>query len=191
MSVKAGGRSGRRKLVALTAVFVVPLLLAFSSYYWSWPFSPAPDSRGELLTPIKPLPEFAGVGRAGERFTLDDLRGRWWLLVAGDGDCKLHCAADLFKARQVRRALGRERTRVRTAYVSGAHKAGERLNAVLGRHADMRLVLAAGDLAARMPRHGVYIVDPNGNLVLYYAHGAAAGDIKRDLHRLLKASRIG
>lgn len=176
----------------MIGAFAGPLLLAFSSYHWSWPFSASPDSRGELLSPVEPLPAFTGTTRNGERFTLDDMHGRWWLLVAGGADdCDLHCAADLFKVRQVRRAVGRERVRVRTAYVSTARVAGERLAEVMRRHPETRLLLSADGLAERLARHGIYLVDPHGNLVLYYAQGSASKDVRRDLYRLLKASRIG
>ena len=185
----------RYKLIALLTLFATPLLLAVSAYFWSWPFSPVPDSRGELLAPVAPLEAFSATettqsrARGRVQFTNDDMQGYWWLLVTDDDQCGLHCEANLFKVRQVRHAVGRESARVQTAYVGEA--SSERLQAVLQRHPQTRLILGARALTARLARRGVYIVDPNGNLVLYYERGAAAKDIKHDLRRLLKVSRIG
>lgn len=175
----------------MAAAFAGPLLLAVSTYYWSWPFSPTSASRGELLMPVETLPVFAAKTRDGVPFTANEMAGRWWLLVVGDGRCDLYCAADLFKARQVRLALGRERARVKTAYVNTDDRVEQSLNVVLSRHPTTQQIFADTALADRLGRHGVYIVDPNVNLILYYGHGAAAKDIKRDLRHLLKASRIG
>jgi protein SCO1/2 len=43
----------------------------------------APLASGTLLTPARPLPEFAFVDHAGQPFGPDRLRGRWSLLFFG------------------------------------------------------------------------------------------------------------
>ena len=194
--MNATERQSRLKLVSLLVLFALPVLLAVSSYYWSWPFSPtAGASHGELLLPTKPLPQFSGIlnegASEGETFTTDTMLGSWWLVVLGDGRCDLHCAADLFKVRQARLAIGRERTRVKTLYVSDVRAADASLKKVLLRHPETHILMGNSTLAHFMSRHGIYVVDPNGNLVLRYDDTATTKEIKSDLHRLLKVSRIG
>ncbi len=64
----------------------------------------------------------------------------------------------------------------------------------------VRATAAAAPLLARLPRAGgvdplhaarVYLVDPNGNLMMYYAPGAKPKDMLEDLQRLLQLSYIG
>lgn len=184
-------RRARVKFLVLMVLFAAPVLLAASAYYWSWPFSPAADSRGELLMPVRPLANFTAESGASQPLTNDDLHGLWWMLVVGDARCDLFCEADLFKARQVRHAVGRDSARVRTAYVTSADAAEAPLRDVLRRHPETLLILKARELASSLSRRGIYIVDPNGNAVLFYERAAKSKDIRRDLRRLLKVSRIG
>ena len=58
------------------------------------------------------------------------------------------------------------------------------------------LQAAAPALSAKLPATGavsdhIYLVDPLGNLVLRYPRDADPTRIKKDLSRLLRASRIG
>lgn len=123
-------------------------------------------------------------------------RGHWTLLLWGGANCGLDCEAGLFKMRQARLALGRHRTRVRTAYLLAPGEPFEiHPPQLLRRHP--RLAVARLDGEARVVRAlsalapGVYIVDPNGNLMMNYAANATARGITRDLKHLLRTSRIG
>jgi len=123
-------------------------------------------------------------------------RGHWTLLLWGGADCGLDCEAGLFKMRQARLALGRHRTRVRTAYLLAPGEPFQiRPPQLLRRHPRLAVARLDGDarvvraLSALAP--GVYIVDPNGNLMMGYAANATARGITRDMKHLLRASRIG
>lgn len=123
-------------------------------------------------------------------------RGHWTLLLWGGANCGLDCEAGLFKMRQARLALGRHRTRVRTAYLLAPGEPFQiRPPQLLRRHPRLAVARLDGDarvvraLSALAP--GVYIVDPNGNLMMNYAANATARGITRDLKHLLRTSRIG
>lgn len=139
-----------------------------------------------------------GAAAAIGASTLDAgfFRGHWTLLLWGGANCGLDCEAGLFKMRQARLALGRHRTRVRTAYLLAPGEPFEiHPPQLLRRHP--RLAVARLDGEARVVRAlsalapGVYIVDPNGNLMMNYAANATARGITRDLKHLLRTSRIG
>jgi len=140
----------------------------------------------------------AGEADTGAGGALDAgfFRGRWTLLLWGGADCNLDCEAGLFKMRQARLALGRHRARVRTAYLLAPGEPFEiRPPQLLRRHPRLAVARLGGDarvvraLSALAP--GVYIVDPNGNLMMGYAANATARGITRDMKHLLRASRIG
>lgn len=133
---------------------------------------------------------------AADALDIGFFRGHWTLLLWGGADCGLDCEAGLFKMRQARLALGRHRARVRTAYLLAPGEPFEiRPPQLLRRHP--RLAVARLNGGARVVRAlsalapGVYIVDPNGNLMMGYAASATARGITRDLKHLLRTSRIG
>ncbi|MEC7251173.1 MAG: hypothetical protein VXW10_08035, partial [Pseudomonadota bacterium] len=47
------------------------------------------------------------------------------------------------------------------------------------------------EVTNRAMPYGIYIIDPLGNLVFYYATETPPKDILQDLKRLLKVSQIG
>jgi hypothetical protein len=125
-----------------------------------------------------------------------DFAGKWSLLYVGRGDCDESCKEALYRTRQVRRALGKESSRVQRFFIatSGAPDSGflaadhpgllvmteelssrDRVLSSLGAFAD-------GD---------VFIADPRGNVVLRFPAATSMKDMHEDLRLLLKASQIG
>lgn len=209
----------RLKLAALMAAFIGPVLVAVAVYLNPGAWAPPASSHGEIIDPVVVLDEFRAEAAGGTAVGADAggdanantdaaadagtgaldagfFRGHWTLLLWGGADCGLDCEAGLFKMRQARLALGRHRTRVRTAYLLAPGEPFEiRPPQLLRRHPRLAVARLAGDarvaraLSALAP--GVYIVDPNGNLMMNYAANATARGITRDLKHLLRASRIG
>jgi protein SCO1 len=65
----------------------------------------APLASGTLLTPARPLPEFALIDHAGQPFGPDRLRGRWSLLFFGFTSCPDVCPTTLALLAQVEKQL--------------------------------------------------------------------------------------
>lgn len=179
---------GRRTLVLIAAMVLAPVVAAYVAYY----FFP----RGErvnygTLLPTGPAPAIGGTRDDGSPFRLEDLRGRWVLLATSGGDCDAACERKLYATRQARTMQGRDRDRVvRALVLVGDGRPG---SALLAEHPDLVVVRAAGAVPAALPEGArpIYLIDPLGNLVLFYAEDPDIKGIASDLSRLLKASRIG
>ncbi|MBR9883758.1 MAG: hypothetical protein GYB21_08920 [Oceanospirillales bacterium] len=89
--------------------------------------------------------------------------GHWTLLMKNEGHCDPQCEQHLAKLRSVHDALGRESDRVRVKFASPS------------------LVIEAG----------IWVIDPQGNLVLRYSEAQLGEPLLQDLKRLLKVSKIG
>jgi cytochrome oxidase Cu insertion factor (SCO1/SenC/PrrC family) len=182
--------SPRAKLVALAALFAAPIVASVIAYNV---IEPGPTANfGELLLP--PVPVTAQpLGRAGGGgFRFADLSGRWVLVASDTGACPQACREKLETLKLVRLALGRNAARVERVFVVDDL---ERPAAALEDFPGLRVALTPPGLAlppgAGNDRAHVYLVDPNGNVMMRWPAGADRKRMLGDLQRLLKASQIG
>ena len=190
----------RSKLAIIMASFFLPLLIA-------WIFFAHPDlmhnqskNHGKLLQPIKTIDDFSAVNiSSGNNLGLEEITKKWTLLLISDGSCSLDCEANIFKMRQIRASLGKEIPRVRSMLVLlPAAEISENTRQIIGR-GNPPVLAARFDhsfygtdrLFASLQQEHIYIIDPNGNIIIEYADGTASSDIKKDIKNLLKSSRIG
>jgi hypothetical protein len=195
----AHDRRQRRVLIGLALLFFAPLGLSFYLYYGkSW----RPGGRvnaGELIAPARPLPSLAlplaGASETNPQF----LKGKWTLLYVQHGRCDDECRRHLYDTRQVRLALDREMNRVQRVFIGDGDCCDfEELKAA---HPDLMVVRASPadePLLALLPvrtgaenSHRVYLIDPLGNAMMFYAPDVKSKGMLEDMKRLLRLSSIG
>lgn len=202
LPVKNSVWRSRLTLTVLALVFLAPVLGAWWLYSVSDRWRPDTVNHGVLVVPPRPLDLPHGISAPdGSAFPKEYLRGRWTLVYIGDADCEPLCAGNLYKMRQVRLAQGENMNRVQRLFlITGAVSP---LPAVLAQYPQMDVAMlprqgagaflsqfVVGDsLPAKAER--VYLVDPRGNLMMYYAPDAEPKGMLEDLQRLLKISSIG
>jgi cytochrome oxidase Cu insertion factor (SCO1/SenC/PrrC family) len=200
-----GAFSPRQILVLLGVVFVAPILVAWLMYFGAergW-MSGGTTNRGTLIEPPRTLSLPGGmIGAAGQPFPQDFLMGKWTLVYVGDLPCEAVCRETLHSLRQVRLAQGEEMRRVQRLFLTADRMQGE-LAGILADYPDLAVALfsegQAGALASQLDLDGpamqgagrVYLVDPLGNLMMYYPRGADPRGMVKDLERLLKYSQVG
>jgi cytochrome oxidase Cu insertion factor (SCO1/SenC/PrrC family) len=123
------------------------------------------------------------------------LKGKWVLLSVDGGACDEYCQRKLYVLRQLRLTQGKDMERIERAWlVDDDAPTGP---AVLDEYKGTARIPARGSaLLGALPSAGslrdhVYIVDPLGNLIMRYPRDADPNGMKKDLARLLRASRIG
>lgn len=181
---------GRLQFLLIAALFFGPLLFAAWLYYGGDALQPdARANHGALLEPIVNLEDAVpGSAILGSR--------SWRLVYAEDGGCDEPCRKGLYTLRQSRLMLGKEMDRLERVFLHGA----ERPDTLLGAE-EHRGVIALHDTALQavleakrpgsLPAGGYYLIDPHGNLVLYFSPDIEPRDMVDDIKRLLKLSRIG
>lgn len=151
-----------------------------------------------VVTPAESSPgSSTDTDRAKAGVSLADWRGRWLIISIAPAACEEPCATNLYNMRQVRLTTGRDRDRVQRLWLitDGVMPTGELLTSHQG------MVAARADPAVvnklfvaldgnQTPDH-IYLVDPLGNLMMRFPAQADPSRMKKDLIRLLKASRIG
>ncbi len=198
--------NSRQALVLLALLFLMPVLVAYlmhmrAEHGWR----PAgTTNKGTLIQPPLPLDLPAGLISATEKpVSQDFLSGKWTLVYIGDAACGEVCRNRLYQMRQVRLAQGENLRRVQRLFlVTGASDAAD-LKKILADYPDMAAALLSPEQAAAIaPMFSVegismqgadnlYLVDPLGNLMMYYSPDADPRGMIQDLQRLLKYSHTG
>ena len=187
---------GRRKLLIVAAIFLLPVVAAFALYYGQLWRPAGSSSKGELITPARPL-EVAGLRHAdGTPADATVFADKWSLIYIGDGACDADCRTALVFARQTRLALNNEMTRVQRIFLSTGHCCDA---PYLGTEHLGLITLDASSpdaqkFLAQFPTNraqSLFIVDPLGNLMMRHDASHTTKDLLTDLKKLLKLSHIG
>lgn len=137
----------------------------------------------------------ASSGTAGES-SLGRFRGRWIMLTTTtDGRCADDCAQRLYVMRQVRLTTGKDRDRIERVLLLSADAPvptlpeGHEGLQVLRTDAAALASLRAASAPDQTP--GILLIDPLGNLMMRFPANPDASRMKKDLAKLLRASRVG
>ena len=184
-----------RTLALLAGLFLLPLVLAFCTYYGSSWRPPGSVNHGVLVSPPRAMPAASLAPLAGPEAPGALLRGRWSLVYLGGGECGPECARALAVMRDARLALNQDVHRVAPVYLArspccsaeflAAYPALEVRDA---RSADAAALLAA---FPEPDADTLYVVDPLGNLMMRYDARANSRGLLEDLQKLLRLSHIG
>ncbi len=180
-----------------------PVVAACLAYYVFKPAGGAVNS-GVLIEPQRPIPLDLTLWEEKDNKTsqrrLSTLRGKWLMLSVDASACAQNCVKKLYSMRQIRAALGKERTRVMTVWIRTDPAPVPPV--VRQAYRDTRFLIA--DNAARallaqwLPMgvgqiytDAIYLIDPNGNLMMRFPVDLAPNKIRKDVARLLKWSGSG
>lgn len=176
----------RGMLLALAAIFFLPVAVAFALYGNGWRPSGS-TNHGELLQPIRQLPAVAAP-----------LLGKWAMIYVGDGACAEDCRHALWLARQSRVSLNKDMPRIGRAFFATSNCCDRAF--FEKEHEGMQVFDLAEPVAQRalldvLPpgEHAnyLYISDPLGNLVLRFDVRTDPRGLLDDMKKLLKLSSIG
>ena len=190
----------RRILIGVALMFFAPLGLSFYLYYGKDWHPGGRVNAGELIQPARPLPALALPLISGEQRTDPQfLKGKWTFLYVQRGRCDDECRRHLYDTRQVRLALDREMNRVQRVFIGDADCCD--LPELKAAHPDLIVIRSSPEddaLLALLPMregasnsHRVYLIDPLGNAMMFYAPDAKPKGMLEDMKRLLRLSSIG
>jgi hypothetical protein len=188
-------RRNRRKLVLLLVVFLIPPVGAWLAWqYLGTHGVGSTTNTGTLIQPVRPLDATGVLADAG-------VRGRWTYVMFAHGGCEARCMEQLYITRQARLAMNKDIPRVERLLVLDGEPDAALAEHLAKAHEDLHwLVPGEGGGAFRAAFRGegfapdgtrFFLVDPLGNLMMFYADTEAAKGIIRDLQKLLKISQVG
>ena len=192
MNDRTRQRVGRLQLLLVAAVFLGPLIVAAWMYYQGGSLQPqGRTNHGDLLEPIENLANELPDSAIHVLY-----QQSWVLLYAQNTTCDTDCQDALYKLRQSRLMLGKEMDRLTRVFLHGNTPPDTVFLAE--EHAGL-MTIEDGNLTrllnnkkpANLPANGYYLIDPLGNLVMYFRPDLDPSEMVDDIKRLLRLSRIG
>jgi hypothetical protein len=101
--------NGRLRMLMVLLVCAAPVIASYFTYYVV-----RPEGRrnfGDLIEPMRALPDVKVQRLSGETLQLPELKGQWLLISVSGGDCQADCQQQLYLQRQILTGLGKDRAR--------------------------------------------------------------------------------
>jgi hypothetical protein len=189
--------SARLKLLGILLACTLPVMVAYFVFYMVRPQGEA--SFGELITPVRPVPEIFATRLDGASIALPSLKAQWLLVKVDGGACVQDCQKQLTVLRQFRLMLGKDMDRIDWLWlINDQAVVDTKLVELLRRDSATVLRVEPMSLQAWLPAplnkrqaDFIYVVDPMGNTMMRFPSridSAAAAKAKRDMEHLLRAS---
>jgi hypothetical protein len=184
-------KSARKQLLFIATIFFGPLILAAWMYYGGHFAREATSNNGVLLEPFSNLLE-----ELPDSELLRQGQGMWLLLYPNAAVCDELCQDALYTMRQGRLMLGKERDRLVRGFLHGDSLPDKVF--ISNEHQglmttqDVSLIrLLTNKKPIELPDGGYYLVDPLGNLVMYFQPDMNPSEMVDDIKHLLRLSHIG
>jgi cytochrome oxidase Cu insertion factor (SCO1/SenC/PrrC family) len=192
-------------MLLVISLFAAPVVLAWGIFYlFPGLMEGETVNHGTLVSPVRALPAFKTVTGEGKAIDETFLRGKWTFIYLAQGVCDEPCVQQLYNIRQARLTQGKNIDRLqrlmfwKTDGVDAAqqvqlqeHFPGQDLVRLTEVEAAALAAVFRLDEQDPFTARRVYLVDPLGNLMMYYDMDDDPRGIVKDLQRLLKYSGLG
>lgn len=193
--------SPRTSLVLIAALFLLPLLLAWFMYSGANEYKPSSTRNfGQLVEPPLPLAWEDTILIPGviesESGAVQTFSDHWVILYVVPDPCLESCFQEVSALRQIHRASGRHQARIRIALLMRALNPDKLETSLRNIYAKFYLISdLSGTLGITLEQAAggegsTYLIDPLGNIMMYYEAGADPNHLKVDLKRLLTWSKL-
>ncbi|VAW60065.1 hypothetical protein MNBD_GAMMA08-2882 [hydrothermal vent metagenome] len=180
----------------LVASFIVPIILAYAYFFLG--DKPAVKSNGDLIIPIVDIHTLNITDKSGNTLTEEQLTPHWQMIYFVGSSCGTDCQNSLYNMRQINIGMGKYQDRVNHAIVHLAEPDNalsqliEKEHKVAGRfYTKAENINALSKLEVDVNNmQSIYLVDPLGNIMMYFPKDIKPKLIKKDINKLLKISRL-
>jgi hypothetical protein len=175
----------RWMLLGVTALFVVPILIALTLNLAGWR-PQGTKAYGTLIDPPRSIDNAAVTLAGGEKFAWRDSQWHWTLIALPGTNCMQKCQAALADLLRMRATLGRNAERVRVLYLGPTLPADVAATLVPLQQGNddsgtFTALRAKGDDTLALA-----LVDPGAYLMMRYDEGYDVAGVRRDLPKVVK-----
>lgn len=189
----------RAIIVGLILLFFMPILVSwYLVFFTDYKPGGGGTEHGSLINPPRKIADLQLLDPlTGE---MHKLYGFWNMFAVIDGDCDQGCINDLYRMRQIRLAAGNEALRVqRVVYFSNASVV-DNAKELFGEYAGQLIAenkninaeqLSLFNVNGIERKHAIYLIDPDGYIMMVYPAETNPGGIIKDMKHLLRISKPG
>jgi hypothetical protein len=200
--------SSRAALIIIAAMFILPLVLAWLMQSGAIEFKPgSARNLGDLVQPPVPADwqdslNFIPAVNDAPREEISVLFDRHWVILhVIPSPCPSPCLEAISALRQIHKASGRNQSRIRIALLLQSGDQAETISSVGEIYHLFRLVEnPSGNIRSILEdvahnfstgaEGSSYLIDPIGNIMMFYEAGSDPNNLKNDLKRLLTWSKL-
>jgi len=200
--------SSRAALLIIAAMFILPLILAWLMLSGAIDYKPGSGRNlGELVKPLVAVDWESrlitiqdDIEEPGKK-TPDFFSNHWVILHVVPVPCTSSCMGAITGLRQVHKASGRDQARIRIALLLQDVRQTGSVNGLkniyplfqLVENPDGTIQPVLEEIASRYSataNGSSYLIDPIGNIMMFYQAGSDPNKLKKDLKRLLTWSKL-
>jgi hypothetical protein len=194
--MSADRRRTRTLLLCTFLVFMLPVVAAWMLNIFAPDWRPfGTTNHGTLIQPVRSISADGLQAVDGSAMDPGYFSGRWTVVHIPGRPCAQPCIEVLTRSIQVRKALGEDMKRVQLMIALNQAEAAQSA----GIPPSVTRVLINADwlatfVAAKTPQEqpfSIYLIDPQGYLMMRYPPDVEQRALLSDLKRLLKISKIG
>lgn len=177
-------RRSRLQLLLVAAMFFGSFAVAAALFFGGW--TPHKTRNlGQMLDPYPTLADIVLQRADGRPWQWQPALRHWHILVPVPADCDARCASLLDALHRVWYSEGRHAERLHVLWLGALPASAPGFSGLVPMQPQPQIAsrLPEWPGPAGMP---VYLVDPNGYVVLHYPAGFNPSDLRKDLGRLLK-----
>ncbi len=184
-------RTDRSRVLVLViaAIAFLPLFTAYIVFlYFPMLVPGTTTNQGTLIQPPLRLND--------DKLALPE---KWVMLIPVKAECDNACERVLYLSRQVHIGLGKDASRIRRVILTSDSLSTDFLELLAREHGQATIVSLGMDTIAILRNvvtdpagvPVVFLMDPNGNIMMYYLSSHGGKPMLDDLKHLLKVSTIG
>lgn len=159
-------------LFFLVLVFVLPIIGGNLLYSYRSHLNFKTTNYGVIVNPALNVP-FLYAWHGSEK--------KWRVIQVTDDFCDAKCNLEFYQLGQVKKALGKDTDRVVVLNIGGRYPQLQKLAALF-------IQRGATNFAVK---NKIYLIDPMGNLFMYYPATTDPMNVLKDLQHVLGVSQIG
>lgn len=172
----------RKSIVFLMLIFIIPILASWILFNYHDHFQLKTTNHGILVNPPLHLKNVA---------VLNDNQKKWLILYVSENHCDSRCENTFHLLNQVKKALGKNTDRVMVKKILPEITFEDENNNTISDHHLRNENISELTENNFVMSHKIYLIDPIGNLFMYYQDTINPMDILKDLKRVLEVSQIG
>jgi len=180
----------------LLASFVMPVVLAYIYFFFG--DRPPVKSNGNLIVPIVDIHTLNITDKSGNVLTEEQLTPNWQMIYFVGSSCNTDCQNSLYNMRQINIGVGKYQDRLNHAIVHLAEADNTFTQFIEKEHKAAREIYTKAENITALSKlevnannmQSIYLVDPLGNIMMYFPKNIEPKLIKKDINKLLKISRL-